>query len=380
MKKVVNRAILRSLFVGCLLTLGCHTTLGQSVSVTRLNGAQPIISMQTFLDADYPEKDGENINGPSLIKLPDWLPVAQRVNAKAKYYLYFAHHNGNYLRLAWSERVTGPYHLVGDSPLYGSYRKAVLALEDIPNPLGKVRTGNHLASPIVIVDDANKQFKLYYHAPVRIVRTDKSAGQVTCFATSKTGLQFEKQIAPTYLGMFYFSPFQVHNRWYAYTNHGYMFRAPLGGELAKEPGFDLEKPLWENMGKQFAGVIADYCKKKGIDQPFGVRHLSQVQVGNQLHVFFSSRDDAPERLYHTCIDVTASDCKQWKMGELELVMQAEEKWEGADVPVKKSFNGPSHSRLNEIRDTFVYAEGGKYYLFYCGGGEKGIGIAEITLK
>ena len=36
-----------------------------------------------------PGDDGANINGPSLIKVPDW--VSDRLGA---YYLYFAHHTG----------------------------------------------------------------------------------------------------------------------------------------------------------------------------------------------------------------------------------------------------------------------------------------------
>ena len=40
---------------------------------------------------------GQNINGPSLIRVPDWLP-----NRLGNYYLYFAHHQGQYIRLAYS--------------------------------------------------------------------------------------------------------------------------------------------------------------------------------------------------------------------------------------------------------------------------------------
>jgi hypothetical protein len=36
---------------------------------------------------------GDNINGPSVIRIPDWLP-----NPLGKYYLYFAHHAGTCIR------------------------------------------------------------------------------------------------------------------------------------------------------------------------------------------------------------------------------------------------------------------------------------------
>jgi hypothetical protein len=47
---------------------------------------------------------GENINGPSLIRVPDWLP-----NPLGRYYLYFSHHKGDYIRLAYAESATGPW-------------------------------------------------------------------------------------------------------------------------------------------------------------------------------------------------------------------------------------------------------------------------------
>ena len=57
-----------------------------------------------------PNKDGDNINGPSLIKVPDWVK-----NPLGKYYLYFSHHDGKYIRMAYSNNVEGPYtvHLEG---------------------------------------------------------------------------------------------------------------------------------------------------------------------------------------------------------------------------------------------------------------------------
>ena len=47
-----------------------------------------------LIDSDMlPGQDGNNINGASLIKVPDWIE-----NPLGKYYLYFSHHNGKYIR------------------------------------------------------------------------------------------------------------------------------------------------------------------------------------------------------------------------------------------------------------------------------------------
>ena len=336
--------------------------------------------MENFKEAGYAEADGKNINGPSVVKLPKWLPEEKRVDKRAKYYLYFAHHHGKYIRMAWSEKITGPYHLVGDSPLYGKHANAALALDKIPPVLGEVSTGNHVASPVVIVDDERHEFKLYYHAPAQYKNKGRRINQVTFFATSPDGLQFHKNIAPVYLGIFYFSPFKVNNRWYAFTNRGELCEAPEGGEIAVPKDFNAKKPLWKNWGRFFEKTIADYCKRNDIKEVIGVRHLSQVQKGNVLHVFFSSREDTPERLYHVCVDVSDEDCRNWKVGPVELVMSAEETWEGGQLTPKKSVDGYSPKPVNEIRDTFVYTENGRYYLFYCAGGERGIGVASLKLK
>jgi hypothetical protein len=50
---------------------------------------------------------GSNINGPSLIRAPEWLP-----NRLGRYYLYFAHHQGKFIRLAYADRLGLPYFRV----------------------------------------------------------------------------------------------------------------------------------------------------------------------------------------------------------------------------------------------------------------------------
>ena len=47
---------------------------------------------------------GRNIQGPSVIRVPDW--VEHRLG---DYYLYFADHKGSYIRLAYANQLTGPW-------------------------------------------------------------------------------------------------------------------------------------------------------------------------------------------------------------------------------------------------------------------------------
>ena len=47
---------------------------------------------------------GENIQGPSLIRVPGWVK-----NPLGAYYLYFADHKGSYIRLAYADALEGPW-------------------------------------------------------------------------------------------------------------------------------------------------------------------------------------------------------------------------------------------------------------------------------
>jgi hypothetical protein len=59
---------------------------------------------------------GSNVNGPSLIRVPDWV-----TNPLGRYYLYFAHHQGKYIRLVYADELRGPWFI---------HTPGVLALED----------------------------------------------------------------------------------------------------------------------------------------------------------------------------------------------------------------------------------------------------------
>jgi len=85
------------------LTGGCEAASGPPrlrarATVTRLPG-NPII-----VPAMLPMRDGENINGPPLIRVPPWI-----TGAPGRYYLYFAHHAGTYIRLAYADTPEGPW-------------------------------------------------------------------------------------------------------------------------------------------------------------------------------------------------------------------------------------------------------------------------------
>jgi hypothetical protein len=148
-----------------------------------------------------PGKDGANVNGPSLIRVPDWVE-----KPLGRYYLYFAHHNGTYIRLAFADRLEGPWTI---------HEKGVLRLEEAPGCKG------HIASPDVVVVPERKEIRMYFHGPGR-----SGKGQLTFVALSSDGLRFkasEEPIAP-----FYFRAFRHVGLWYGMSKGGLLWRSKDG--------------------------------------------------------------------------------------------------------------------------------------------------------
>ena len=75
------------------------------IRVERL-GNGPIIT------GNMDSRMGDNVNGPSLIRVPDWLP-----NPLGRYYLYFGHHQGGFIRLAFADDLHGPWRIYAPGTL-----------------------------------------------------------------------------------------------------------------------------------------------------------------------------------------------------------------------------------------------------------------------
>ena len=145
-----------------------HTTaVGFDVTVARLPD-NPII--RPHMD----DRMGHNVQGPSLIKVPDWLP-----NPLGRYYLYFADHKGDYIRLAYADELSGPWHMhaPGSLTLADSHfltepaavpadvdptdeRWATAVREGVPTPIDS-GTKPHIASPDVHVRHDRQEIVMY---------------------------------------------------------------------------------------------------------------------------------------------------------------------------------------------------------------------------
>lgn len=197
----------------------------------KLTTPKPIIDKDVIND--------NNINGPSLIKVPDFVK-----DKLGKYYLYFANHLGKNIRMVYSDNLEGPWNL---------YEPGTLQLKD-------TFCRGHIASPDVHIEDG--KIVMYYHG-------DIYDGQYTMKAISNDGLNFTTNKKK--LGLFYFRVFDYLGETYA---------------IAKNKNID--------------GVI--YRKENGEFTPLfnlidNIRHSAVYVNKNILHIFYSKVGEAPESLY-----------------------------------------------------------------------------------
>lgn len=283
-----------------------------------------------------PGKDGANINGPSLIRVPDWVK-----NPLGRYYLYFAHHGGKYIRLAYADDLRGPWKI---------HEPGTLHLTNAPACQG------HIASPDVIVDHERREFRMYFHAPARA-----ASGQKTFLALSKDGLNFTA--TPEILGIFYWRVFRHGDWWYAMAKGGLLYRSRDG--LTK----------WEEGPNPFPGSDARNAQNYNEDGP---RHVAVHLLGDTLWVYYSNIGDAPERILRTSMAFNG-DWTSWKTSAPEEVLRPEFAWEGSDAPLVKSKAGAAKGREHALRDPAIFTDAERrVYLLYSVAGESGIAIAELN--
>lgn len=284
----------------------------------------------------------DNINGPSLIRNPDWSG-----NGLGRYLLYFAHHEGDRIRLAHADNLRGPWRLHGPG---------VLPLESLP------WRADHVASPDVHVDEEQRVIRLYFHTPTApmIASTDPAYAeraldvpQQSFAAVSRDGLHFTVQEAA--LGPSYFRVWQWRGAWYALPRLG----TPL---LRSTDGFAPFTPVPSPL--------------EGRPEFKDIRHTAVLVKGDGLTLFFTRIGDAPERILYTRIHMRGTS-PDWTAEPCVELLRPEEDYEGADLTVRPSRFGVSPGGECALRDPCVFQETGRVYLFYCVQGESGIAACEL---
>lgn len=268
---------------------------------------------------------GDNINGPSVIRVPSW--VEQPLG---KYYLYFAHHGGKHIRLAYADRLDGPWIVHDPGTL----------------TLGQARAfQGHIASPDVHVDDQRHEIRMYFHGQT-------GQGQKSGVAVSKDGVRFVA--SDSILGDFYFRVFQRNGAFYAIAKDG--------------------NTGWGSLSRSEDGLTPFEHRGSLVER---IRHAAVAFRGDHLLVFHSRKGDAPERIVETTVHLTGDET-QWMESEPIDVLQPEFEYEGIAYPNEPSSYGAA-LRVRQLRDPCIFEESGRTYLFYTISGEMGIAMAELAI-
>ena len=314
-----------------VLALAACSPANEPPRATRLLDA-PIVSAGML-----PGSDGANINGPSLIRVPDWVP-----GRLGRYYLYFAHHRGSYIRLAVADSLAGPWKL---------HAGGVLRVDETAcDHQDGVRFVAHIGSPDVHVDESAREIRMYFHCPVRFTRSLRGRRQVSFVARSPDGLRFSAGEEP--LGKPYFRAFHRDGVWYALGGDGFLYRSRDGlGGFARGPRL---------LGQR-------------------ARHAAVAPAGDALRVFYTQIGDAPERILFASVDLRG-DWMHWRAGDPSPVLEPERPWEGSELPLEPSRPGSAAQPARELRDPAFFEEGRESYLLYAAAGERGIGIARLEWK
>ena len=306
------------------------------------------------------DRMGRNVQGPSLIRVPDWVPAPL-----GRYYLYFADHKGDYLRLAVADALEGPWRVhragalsLGESGFPtrapavppGVTRASVvgnrpgIAPEGTPGVVDAMLDAvhPHIASPDVHVDAANRRIVMYFHGLVGF------GVQRTRVATSIDGLRFD--VRDELLGPSYFRAFRHGGHVYALAMPGLLLRSRDGVS-----GFETGPRVF--------------------DEPLQ-RHTAVRVRGDRLEVFWTRVGDAPERIYVSEVELSGP-WTGWRAGAEREVMRPELDWEGAGLPLAPSWRSGIDIDACQLRDPALYEEDGRTFLLYAVRGEAGIGIAEL---
>lgn len=347
-----------TLALGLLVTIGVAAREGQSAAPTLVVTARrlaqnPLITTRTSASL------GDNVNGPAVIRVPSWVE-----HPLGRYYMYFAHHMGTHIRLAYADAIEGPWKIYEPGVVPVRETAFFRPQPDPPENLENFYT--HVASPEIEIDNEHKRVVLWFHGwwtegkmwPVgepaaRAWARQGGYGQYTQAATSRDGLRFD--IRPEITKTSYLRIFRVDGALYGMSRLGLLLRS-------KDPLASFETGPNPFRGSPYANRV---------------RHVGLLQRRGTLHVFFTAIGDAPERIMMSTL-ARAGDWNSWKASAPVEVLQPAASYECATLPNTPSEGGDVKGPVRQLRDPAIFEESGRVFLFYSFCGEQGIAAAELT--
>lgn len=360
------RRIPARIFAAAAVLLIALLAAGDQSPAVRL-GAAPVVRatrlrQNPLVTVNSSSSLGDNVNGPSIARVPSWV-----TNPMGRYYMYFAHHTGGHIRLAYADAIEGPWKIYDAGVLNVSHTAFFRAQPDPPNSPEGFYT--HVASPEIYVDETDRKIVMWFHgwwtdgsvwpvtsvADARAWARQRGYGQYTQVAESADGLHFTVHAPITKES--YLRVFREAGQFYGFARLGILSRSknPLDPfELGPNPFRD----------GPYAGRV---------------RHVALLRRGETMNVFFSGIGDAPERIMMSTVDLRG-DWSTWRASAPIDVLTPETSYECPDLPNAPSEAGEIEGRAKQMRDPAIFEENGRQFLFYTICGEQGIAAAELEIK
>jgi hypothetical protein len=273
---------------------------------------------------------GKNITMPSVIRAPAALA------GLGTYWMYFAAHDGHYIRLAHADSASGPW----TTYVPGTLKDTEVA------PFS-----NTISSPDVFVLPSGR-IRMYFSTDTYPGSSEQWSG----VAESDDGIHFTlastENIAKYYMRVFEWGGVQ-----YAVQKGWSTAAAELGASPDGVARFAFIKTLGGG----------------------SIRHMTVLLDGNTLLGFYSTIGDAPERILLSTIRLDDGPPSSWDLSPPIEVLRPELPYEGTAYPIAPSVKGPA-TNVQQLRDPYVFRDSGKTYLFYGIAGETGIALAELDYE
>jgi hypothetical protein len=324
---------------------------GVQVRATRLV-QNPLITLHSSASL------GDNINGPTIVRVPAWVE-----RPLGRYYMYFAHHMGQFIRLAYADSISGPWKIYEPGVLPVSATAMFRPQPDPPENLENFYT--HVASPEIHLDPVRRKMVMWFHGwwtegqrwPVGEPAAREWArahgyGQYTQVAESSDGITFS--VLPAITRTSYLRGFTHDGVLYGLSRLGLLLRT-------SDPPASFEAAASVFTGGPYANRV---------------RHVAMTERGGLLYIFFTAIGDAPERIMMSTMSL-AGDWKTWKASEAVEILRPETSYECPSLPNEPSEAGDVKGPVQQLRDPGIFEEGGRTYLFYSFCGEQGIAAAEL---
>ncbi len=267
--------------------------------------------------------------------------------------------------MAYADSLAGPWK---------NYEPGVLHVRNTafyrpqPDPPGLPDTFyTHVASPEVVVDNANKRLVMLAHGwftegrkwPADSEQTvnwakENAYGQFTQTSVSADGLHFAQRPGIT-ARTSYSRLFHWRDSWYSISRLGILGQSMQLLGRFEEGANPFSSGLWAGR----------------------VRHVAVLLRGDTLYVFFSAIGDAPERILLSTIALT-SDSRSWRASPPIEVLRPMEAYECTNLPVSPSTRGEAKGPEHALRDPAIIESNGRVILFYSYCGEQGIAAADVT--